>query len=308
MAAAASSCDGNLNFNSGAHAHWRSGACAENADLNSGPAYSAPCLLCIVLPSLHRTPLLSNAGMLLSMADTSCGGLLAGHAGMNVYGPPGLNTLVNAFRTFVNVRDVGLKVHEFGGSAACTPPAPVVSNELVAITPVLLVAEGAQPHGRASSAAASEGGEPSAKRLRLDGSAEGQLGSSLDVASVAVESPAACYICELPDVPGKFLPQKVRLSSTKSLAALRIAQQPCARSFKTCVLCSSPTGRQAGSPVGARQLPAPCMLLILALHCCMPVVASLSRLSSSAFLLRPSSFLHCSPYLPVLAHVHATAG
>lgn len=52
--------------------------------------------------------------MLLTMADTSCGGLLAGHAGMTVYGPPGLNTLVNAFRTFVNVKDIGLQVRRPG--------------------------------------------------------------------------------------------------------------------------------------------------------------------------------------------------
>lgn len=145
--------------------------------------------------------------MLLSMADTSCGGLLAGHAGMSVYGPTGLNTLVNAFRTFVNVRDVGLRVHEFGGGAAGAPPAPLVSNELVTITPVLLAAA---PEGQQSSPdAAGEGGEPSAKRPRLEGSSEGPPGGDMDIASVAVESPAACYICELPDVPGKFLPQKV---------------------------------------------------------------------------------------------------
>ncbi|KAL4458182.1 hypothetical protein ABPG75_013047 [Micractinium tetrahymenae] len=148
-------------------------------------------------------------GMLLSMADTSCGGLLAGHAGMSVFGPPGLSTLVNAFRTFVNVRDIGLKVHEFGAGSDGAAPAPVVANELVAITPVVLSAAGAPPGGQAGSAAtAGEGGEPSAKRPRLEGGGQGQQGGGMDIASVAVESPAACYVCELPDVPGKFLPQK----------------------------------------------------------------------------------------------------
>lgn len=63
-----------------------------------------------MLTLLHFLPTLPTLGMLLTMADTSCGGLLAGHAGMTVYGPPGLNTLVNAFRTFVNVKDIGLQV------------------------------------------------------------------------------------------------------------------------------------------------------------------------------------------------------
>ena len=160
------------------------------------------------------------------MADTSCGGLLAGHAGMSLYGPPGLNTLVNAFRTFVNVRDIGLKVTEFGGSSgsggaageaaaggAAAQLRPVVKSELVSITPVVLTA--------AAPASAEAGAEPEAKRQRVEAASNGDAssagaeaaaagaGASMDIASVAVEGPAACYICELPDVPGKFLPQKV---------------------------------------------------------------------------------------------------
>lgn len=150
---------------------------------------------------------LTPTGMLLTMADTSCGGLLAGHAGMSVYGPPGLSTLVNAFRTFVNVRDIGLKVIEFGaGAAADAAPEPVVKSELVTITPVTLTAAGGSKE---------EAQEPEAKRQRVEGGAAAdqqgqQQGGGMDIASVAVESPAACYVCELPDVPGKFLPQKVR--------------------------------------------------------------------------------------------------
>ena len=156
--------------------------------------------------------------MLLTMADTSCGGLLAGHAGMSVYGPPGLTTLVNAFRTFVNVRDIGLKVTEFGGAPqGDTQPAPVVQSELVTITPVTLAAEGAGARADAAQGGAGAD-EPQAKRQRLEGgdaaaaAAAGQAAAQPHdvVASVSVESPAACYVCELPDVPGKFLPQKVR--------------------------------------------------------------------------------------------------
>jgi hypothetical protein len=157
-----------------------------------------PSLQLVLLPP---TPDPVPTGMLLTMADTSCGGLLAGHAGMSLYGPPGLNTLVNAFRTFVNVRDIGLRVHEFGADADVQP---VLQSDLVAITAVTLQALGGEASGAPAAAGGEEGGEPGAKRARLDPGDGG-----LDVASVSVESPAACYICELPAVPGKFLPQKV---------------------------------------------------------------------------------------------------
>ena len=142
--------------------------------------------------------------MLLSMADTSCGGLLAGHSGMSVYGPPGLTTLVNAFRTFVNVRDIGLSVSELGGPGATSQP--VVQSELVTITPVTLTAAPAAASDDAGAA------EPEAKRQRVEGGGDAapqqaQAEQGMDIASVAVESPAACYVCEMPDVPGKFLPQ-----------------------------------------------------------------------------------------------------
>ena len=96
---------------------------------------------------------------------------------------------------------------------------PVVKNELVTITPVTLLAEAPDGEGAsggsaaaaegsngAAAAAAEEGEEPQAKRARVEAGGEG----GLDIASTPVESPAACYICELPDVPGKFMPQKVR--------------------------------------------------------------------------------------------------
>ena len=128
--------------------------------------------------------------MLLTMADTSCGGLLAGHAGMSLYGPPGLNTLVNAFRTFVNVRDIGLKVTEFGGSSgsggaageaaaggAAAQLRPVVKSELVSITPVVLTA--------AAPASAEAGAEPEAKRQRVEAASNG------DASSAGAEAAAA---------------------------------------------------------------------------------------------------------------------
>ena len=138
------------------------------------------------------------------MADTSCGGLLAGHTSMGLHGPRGLSTLVNAFRTFINVKDMGLKVHEFPAqpSGEGAPPSPAIQNELVTITPVVLIPEGAP----ADSSAPEGKAEPEAKRQRLERDAGGGV---TQVPSVAVRSPAACYVCELPSIPGKFLPQKV---------------------------------------------------------------------------------------------------
>jgi ribonuclease Z len=143
-------------------------------------------------------------GMLLTMADTTAGGLLTGHIGMTVHGPPGLHTLVNAFRTFVNVRDMGLKVMEFGrhegAGAIGIVSRPVVKNDAVSITPVII---------RTSQDTSVSKDEPTAKRQKTGedpGMALPQAG--MDIPSTATESPAACYVCELPDIPGKFLPQK----------------------------------------------------------------------------------------------------
>lgn len=169
--------------------------------------------------------------MLITMADTGCGGLLAGHDAITVHGPRGLTTLVNAFRTFVNVKDIGLRVSEFGDSGAAAEGEgsanggsavelpPIVQNELVTITPIIIQARpanGAAAAGEAAQDAAQNGdggggsGEPEAKRARLDtGGVAAGGGGPLDISTVAVESPAACYACELPPIPGKFLPQKV---------------------------------------------------------------------------------------------------
>jgi hypothetical protein len=145
-----------------------------------------------------------RAGMLLTMADHSCGGLLAGHASLALHGPRGLGTLVDAFRTFVNVRDVGLRATEFGAAQPVGELAPVVQDDLVTITPVVLEA----------AAAAEPAGEPVAKRARIEGGAE---------------APAACYACELADVPGKFLPQKVRGCRPGGCFQRQRRARPCTR-------------------------------------------------------------------------------
>lgn len=204
------------------------------------------------------------------MADTSMGGLLAGHTSVSLFGPPGLSTMVNAIRTYVNTRDVGLGVSEFGAApvAAATAVAepgssssdsgldPIISNSVVTITPVVLYpsapgttlglyfdscvesllcwaayaqhvlcnlvaavrvadplvppadATGATTTGTAAEEGAAAGGEPGAKRARLENGAaatNGRGGAGEGEAAVAGEGPAACYICQLPSIPGKFL-------------------------------------------------------------------------------------------------------
>jgi ribonuclease Z len=154
-------------------------------------------------------------GMLLTMADTTAGGLLTGHVGMTVHGPPGLHTLVNAFRTFVNVRDMGLKVMEFGrhegAGAVGIVSRPVVKNDAVSITPVIIRTAQDKSRVDIDEDGGNEGVQPTAKRQKTE---EGNFtqaaiyGNGMDIPSAATESAAACYVCELPDIPGKFLPHK----------------------------------------------------------------------------------------------------
>lgn len=183
-------------------------------------------------------------GMLLTMADTTAGGLLSGHAQLTLHGPPGLHTLVNGFRTFVNVKDLGLKVSEFGTGATKKPNKrappevpkalqenesksgvtekefsdlpeceiveyPAVKNDSVSITPIVLRPSKLKSRNE-------DIREPKTKRAKID--ANGSINtdndsgqnhvSAMDVTSVDIESAVACYACELPDIPGKFLPQK----------------------------------------------------------------------------------------------------
>lgn len=134
-------------------------------------------------------------GMLLTMKDVTAGGLLSGQVGYDIHGPPGLRIAANAFKTFVSFKDLGLKIKEFssqqeedskGLAEICTP---VVDNDSVAITPVLVWPK------------TTNNEEPAKKKQRI----ENNESSSYDTDH---EGPIACYVCQLPDIPGKFLPQK----------------------------------------------------------------------------------------------------
>ena len=60
-------------------------------------------------------------------------------------------------------------------------------------------------------------GEHAAKRQRLDGGADGGGLADGEVTRVAAQGPAACYVCRLADVPGKFRPDKVGCGLTSRL-------------------------------------------------------------------------------------------
>lgn len=129
-------------------------------------------------------------GMLLTMKDITAGGLLAGQVGFDVHGPMGMMTAANAFKTFVSFKDMGLKVKEFGSSEKvglsqiCEP---VIQNESVTITPVVI-----QPSADGSK-------EPEAKKAKMENG---------DASSTHHDGPVSSFVCQLSDIPGKFLPQK----------------------------------------------------------------------------------------------------
>lgn len=134
-------------------------------------------------------------GMLLTMKDVTAGGLLAGQLGYDVHGPPGLRTAAQAFKTFVSFKELGLKIKEIGSNkdgglqGLAEMCSPVIDNDSVTITPILVWSK------------TGGDGEPASKKQKLDG----------DEASILAtnhEGPVASYICQLPDIPGKFLPQK----------------------------------------------------------------------------------------------------
>jgi ribonuclease Z len=140
-------------------------------------------------------------GMLLTMRDMTAGGLLAGQMGYDIHGPPGLKTASNAFKTFVSFKDLGLKIRELtadrkGLAAVCEA---AVSNDSVSITPVLVWPDESHDQERCETSEidGSNGApEPQAKRARTEG------------VSNITEGPMSCYVCQLPEIPGKFLPQK----------------------------------------------------------------------------------------------------
>eukprot|EP00899_Mesostigma_viride_P020766 jgi/Mesvir1/28691/Mv11183-RA.1 len=193
-------------------------------------------------------------GMILTMADMP--DTHSADKPMSLFGPPRLRTFINAVNCFVNVDSVGLKVHEFGAVDAAASPGggspragapptsalpsslkPVHKDELVSITPVLLVPEGAGgasrdtlggggpdgamlPSSSDSGAASGADRSPAQKRPRLDAGGAainaGTASISRDrVASSSSQPPApdpisVAYICRLGDIPGKFLPEKAK--------------------------------------------------------------------------------------------------
>ncbi|KAK9807250.1 hypothetical protein WJX73_003185 [Symbiochloris irregularis] len=145
-------------------------------------------------------------GLCLTLADTSCGGFQAQSSPFSLYGPPGLDGLVEGLSTYINARQLGLQVFEIpeqgaDGTAPTAAAPPVINNDLLTVTPVLLrVASPKQDAGNDNHANGDSvpGGEPSNsspahKRRRTSGPA-----------------PVACYICRLPSIAGKFLPQKAQ--------------------------------------------------------------------------------------------------
>jgi ribonuclease Z len=144
-------------------------------------------------------------GMLLTMRDVTAGGLLAGQLGYDVHGPPGLKTASAAFKTFVSFKDLGLKIREQsavglkGTAGLAEVCGPVVSNESVTITPVLVWSSNAATIGR-------ESGEPASKRSKTDGEMVTENGAAKPAGWEGL--PVSNYVCQLPDIPGKFLPQK----------------------------------------------------------------------------------------------------
>lgn len=138
-------------------------------------------------------------GMLLTMKDATAGGLLSGQLGMTVHGPTGLYSAANAFKCFVNLKEMGLQVKQFGWQEAESDKLseigePVVETEAVTIIPILV-----RPV-----VVDNEAMEPQAKKARVDKS-KGTDNSSVNTHA---ERPVSCYVCQLPDIPGKFLPQK----------------------------------------------------------------------------------------------------
>jgi len=139
-------------------------------------------------------------GMLLTMKDATAGGLLAGHISFDVHGPTGLQNAVSAFRTFINLKDMGLQTKQFGSERkglfeACEP---VVSNESVSIKPIIIHPAFQKDFSD----------EPSLKRQKVDGKEENGTTKGDETTVSYQESPVSAYICQLADIPGKFLPQK----------------------------------------------------------------------------------------------------
>lgn len=146
-------------------------------------------------------------GMVLTVADSSISNQVDDGLGAvsnflaDVYGPKGIEHLGKAMSFYMRMK--GVNLHELQPAASSEPvtltgspeaalsPA-IIQNEAVNITPVIL-----QP---GSSGAESQ---PN-KRQKTD---DGSLATVQEQDKVPL---AACYICRLSSMPGKFLPQKAK--------------------------------------------------------------------------------------------------
>ncbi|GBF96657.1 hypothetical protein Rsub_09290 [Raphidocelis subcapitata] len=122
-------------------------------------------------------------------------------------GPPGVRAYAEGFRPYAS-NNINLAVTEVLGQDA----APVVNTPVVKITPVLLRPAGSGGEAAAAAAAAAGGdssggeggggGEPAAKKARVGSRAAGRSDGSA--------AASLCYICEMPNTPGKFDPVKAK--------------------------------------------------------------------------------------------------
>ncbi len=131
----------------------------------------------------------------------------SGQVTMTLYGPPGITKLYNAMRTFINVRDLGLRAVEFGGTLE---QEPVVKDPMFTITPVVLSAEEQQgdapPTKRPKTAATSTQSTPPTTDTMV-GHEDGQVHDG-EVLVEEHEAVAVCYVVQLADARGKFDPKR----------------------------------------------------------------------------------------------------
>lgn len=139
-------------------------------------------------------------GLLLTLADKVATPIPGFEKTMGVYGPRGMRAFADCLRTFVNVKDIRLKVREVAlgdggmGSEASSPAATqlastsLVRNDVVEISCVLV--------DSAVESDAAKPDVPESKRQRIEGEATRE----------GVQT--AIYLIELADIPGKFLPNK----------------------------------------------------------------------------------------------------
>lgn len=110
-----------------------------------------------------------------------------------------MRTYAEGFRPYAS-NNINLALTEVAGGQA----APVVNTAMVRITPVLLQPDGSNAEGGDSSGGEAGEGEPATKKARV--SSPSQAGGS----SLSSMAASLCYICEMPDTPGKFDPVKAK--------------------------------------------------------------------------------------------------